>query len=112
VRLHPFHCANQSLAMNLVNAVLARARGAGTPHLLLDHLALRMSTDAYIEVFRRAVDGYALVEPDPARRLALLLERKRRSFAVIEQLSAGTASADVDADGARWALLPSSSQVG
>src|SRR3970282_800080 len=43
VRLHPFYCANQSLAMNLVNFVLARALGAGIPHSILDQLALRLA---------------------------------------------------------------------
>jgi hypothetical protein len=108
VQLHPFHCANQSLAMNLVNAVLERSHGAGIPHLVLDHLALRLSDEAYEEAFRRAVAGFAVSEDDPARRLAMLDERKRRSFAVIEAFGAGAtleeASAS-DPDGARWALV-------
>jgi hypothetical protein len=104
VRLHPFHCANQSLAMNLVNAVAKRAHGAGLPHLLLDHLALRLSTGAYQEVFGRAIRSFALCEPDPARRLGELLERKRRSLALIERLASGQAPSG-DPDAARWALL-------
>lgn len=110
VRLHPFHCANQSVAMNLVNAMLEQRRGAGIPHLVLDHLALRFSDEAYEELFRRAVAAYAVSEAEPARRLALLEERKRRSFAVIEALGGPTPSSPdeakkADPDGARWALL-------
>ncbi len=34
VHLHPFRCANQSIAMNLVNYVLARILPSGVPHLI------------------------------------------------------------------------------
>jgi hypothetical protein len=103
VRLHPFHCANQSLAMNIVNAVLARARGAGIPHLVLDHLALRLDEAAYLIAFARAVAHYAEPEADPVARLRMLSERKQRSFAVMRALDEGR-QVD-DRDGARWALL-------
>lgn len=92
VRLHPFHCANQSLAMSLVNAVLAGSHGAGMPHLLLDHLALRLSTDAYQRLFARAVAAYVVVEPNPARRLSVLDERARASFDLIRGLAAADSS--------------------
>ncbi|MBW2528769.1 MAG: hypothetical protein JRI23_31630 [Deltaproteobacteria bacterium] len=111
VRLHPFHCANQSVAMNLVGAVLSRSHGRGIPHLVLDHLALRLSSEAYERVFARAVAAYSLEEPQPARRLVELQQRASRSFEVIRKLSAATGRAErlklveADPDGARFALL-------
>jgi hypothetical protein len=101
VRLHPFHCANQSLAMNIVNAKLA----TGIPHLILDHLALRLNEDAYAEAFRRAIEAFAVSGDDPGQRLRTLSERKQRSFTAIQQLSSGDGA--IDPDGARWALLRS-----
>src|SRR5690606_21661985 len=78
VRLHPFHCGNQSLAMNLVNRVLNRALGAGMPHLIPDHLACRLSPEGYARVFRRAVDAYLDATPSiPARYLRLASNRTR-----------------------------------
>jgi hypothetical protein len=103
VRLHPFHCANQSVAMNLVNAVLNETHGAGIPHLILDHLALRLSRAAYAEAFRRAVAAFAVVEADSGVRLAELLLRKHRSHALIHRIADGGSIDDDDA--ARWALL-------
>jgi len=111
VRLHPFRCANQSLAMNLSNAVLGRALGAGIPHLVLDHLALRFGTEAYEQLVHRAVAAFALPEERPAKRLAILRERAQRSFALIERVSgcadapARAAVIEADAEAARWALL-------
>ncbi|MBI4705831.1 MAG: hypothetical protein HY744_32460 [Deltaproteobacteria bacterium] len=111
VRLHPFHCANQSLAMNLVNAQLARSHGAGIPHLVLDQLALRLSAPAYEEAFRRATDAFLVAEPDPARRLSLLRQRWARASALVGRASAATGEADLgelcaaDPEAARWALL-------
>jgi hypothetical protein len=109
VRLHPFHCANQSLAMNLAGAALREALGAGIPHLILDHFALRLGVEAYGRLFARAVAAYAIAEGSPGERLARLVERKQRSFAVIERLSASPDSAAElakdEPEGARWALL-------
>lgn len=108
VRLHPFHCANQSLAMNLVNAALTRSHAAGIPHLILDHLALRLSEQAYIEVFARAVTAF-VVAGEPAARLTQLSERKRRSFDLIRKLSAASGDTDQlladDPQAAGWALI-------
>jgi hypothetical protein len=111
VRLHPFHCANQSLAMNLVNAVLgARA----IPHLWLDHLALRLDADAYAAVFARAVDAHAVDATEPARRLAAQRERTRRALAFMDRVSACKSDAEADAlvaaepDAARLSLLSAS----
>jgi len=109
VRLHPFHCANQSLAMNLVNAALGDRLGAGIPHLLLDHLALRFGDEAYEELFRRAVTSFCLPPGDgPAARLMALQDRKARSFAVVEALGAGTPLEELrdrDREALGWALV-------
>lgn len=111
VRLHPFHCANQCLAMNIVNSVLSRHTGTGIPHLLLDHLALGMSAAAYTRVFDTAVRAFSATDPDPSRRLAVLRERRARSFALIDRLgkcaSAQDEKAAVEADpeAATWALI-------
>jgi hypothetical protein len=86
VRLHPFRASNQGLAMNLVNRVLLRSQGAGIPHLLLDHLALRLSESAYARVFRRAVGAWT-VAGAPAARLTALSERKRAFFELIHALT-------------------------
>lgn len=110
IRLHPFHCANQSLAMNIINAMLTRVLGAGIPHLLLDHLALRMDRSAYVQVFRRAVGSWIVHEPDPVKRFGVLMDRKTRSNALIGEVAAAeTARIPVviakDPDAARWALI-------
>ncbi|MCC6524403.1 MAG: hypothetical protein IT373_17215 [Polyangiaceae bacterium] len=111
VRLHPFRCANQSLAMNLVNALLGRTGGAGIPHLALDHLALRLRSDAYATAFARAADAYAPPTADPAERLGWLRERTRRALALMDRVSACADAAaadgalDADPEGAVAALL-------
>jgi hypothetical protein len=107
VRLHPFHCANQSIAMNLVNAVLARLHGAGIPHFILDHMALRVSTPTYEEIFARAVSAWLVAEGQPARRLATLSDRKTRVLSFIERSKSENLGALVtnDPEAARWALL-------
>ena len=111
VRAHPFHCANQSLCMNLVNAVLCRSHGAGIPHLVLDHLALRFTPDAYERVFRRAVAVYAQAEADPGRRLASLALPQQRYFSLLERMAANDSEAEIDRlcasepEAARAALL-------
>jgi hypothetical protein len=109
VRLHPFHCGNQCLAMNIVNRVLGRLLGAGVPHLMLDHLALRLSPRAYAEVFRRCIGTYADPQPNaPARYLRLAAQRSR-SFEFTRRLSATPsleqARALVGADPATAGLL-------
>jgi hypothetical protein len=107
VRLHPFHCANQSLAMNMINAMLTRVLGAGIPHLMLDHLALRMDRSAYVRVFRRAVQSWIVPEPDPVKRFTALMERKTRSNALIGEVAVAEPDAAIakDPDAARWALM-------
>lgn len=110
VRLHPFRACNQALAMNVVNAVLARVAGAGMPHLVLDHMALRFAPAAYRRLFALAARGWC-VEGAPAFRLTHLLRKKGEYFALLGRL---TAASDADAaailartspDAARLALL-------
>jgi hypothetical protein len=86
VRLHPFRASNQGLAMTLVNGVLAGAEGAGIPHLLLDHLALRLSERAYALAFRRAVAAWSVTGSGKTRFLTLS-EHKRRFFELVHALS-------------------------
>jgi len=88
VRLHPFRFANQCIAMSLVNHVLRRSHGSGIPHLVLDHLALRLTGAAYERAFRRAAQAWMLEEPSALRRLVELISRKRRAFALLEVLRA------------------------
>jgi hypothetical protein len=88
VRLHPFHCGNQCLVMSIVNWLLQRVSGAGVPHLMLDHLALRLSGAAYARVFARAVAAYAKPEPDVARRYLGLAQKRARAFALLHEISA------------------------
>ncbi len=110
VRLHPFRACNQALAMNLVNGVLARVTGAGMPHLVLDHLALRWSSAAYRRLFALAADTWSVAGTAVAR-LARLLAMKREYFALVTQLTSAedAATARVAAEtapgAARLALL-------
>jgi hypothetical protein len=87
VRLHPFQCANQSLAMALVNFVLRASHGAGIPHLVLDHFALRLNENSYAELFARAVKHHLIADLPPVQRYQLLRERKQRSYSLISQLA-------------------------
>jgi hypothetical protein len=110
VRLHPFRCANQSLAMSIVNLVLAEAFGVGMPHLLLDQFALRLGEAAYVEVFERAVTLQAVPGPTMTR-WARLREQKLRAYALLERLKtaksveAARALAAAEPEAARAALI-------
>jgi hypothetical protein len=110
VRLHPYRACNQALAMNIVNAVLARVAGAGMPHLVLDHVALRFAPTAYRRLFRLAARQWC-VEGAPAPRLGHLMRKKGAYFSLVAEL-AKTADADAAAvlarsspEAARLALL-------
>jgi len=87
VRLHPFQAGNQSLAMNIVNSLLAELGGAGIPHLTLDHFALRFDPGAYARLFARAVQSWS-VPGTPVARFRALTERKQRYFTLVGRLSA------------------------
>lgn len=110
VRLHPFQAGNQSLAMNVVNGLLTELSGAGIPHLVLDHLALRFDRRAYADLFLRAVRSWS-VTGTPVGRYRALTDKKQRFFALVGRLSAATdaeaarAVRDASPDDARLALL-------
>jgi hypothetical protein len=89
VRLHPFRCGNQSLAMSVVNHFLRSAHGFGIPHLVLDHLALRLSPVAYERAFRIAVEAW-LSRGSSVARYTELADKKRRVYAFVRALSAAT----------------------
>ncbi len=88
VRLHPFKAANQSLCMNVVGYVLGLSHGAGMPHTILDHFALRLSEPAYERVFATAAE-VGIVTGSAAERWRLLAERKRRAFDFIAKIERG-----------------------
>jgi hypothetical protein len=107
VRLHPFKAANQSLCMNIVGYVLGLSHGAGMPHTILDHLALRLSESAYERVFATAA-AVGVVTGSAAERWRVLGERKRRSFDFIAQLGRGAdprGALRADPEAARFALV-------
>lgn len=85
VRLHPFACANQSLAFTLVNCVLRQVVGCGIPQLILDQMALRLTCSEYIRVFSRAVDAW---RTDAANGL----ERQKDRIHKRQQLDRGIAA--------------------
>jgi hypothetical protein len=87
IRLHPFRCANQCLAMNLVNLVLGRSHGAGMPHQVLDHFALRLTEPAYRRLFAVAIEEYVLRGAGPVERYQQLAHRKRVAYAFIRQVA-------------------------
>lgn len=86
IRSHPFRCANQSLGMNLVNALLAHQGGAGIPHLLLDQWALRLSRDAYRRLFARVIQQYALGTTTTLERWRSLAEMRQRFDSFVNRL--------------------------
>lgn len=87
MRLHPFAAGNQSVAMSIVNHLLRNTFGAGIPHLILDHVALRLSTDAYARIFTLAVRGWLVTEGSPAERTMKLVANKRAVFSLFRDLS-------------------------
>lgn len=80
VRLHPFACANQSIAMNLVGGLLELMGRFGMPHLVLDHLALRLSREAYARLFHRALLAWSSPEGATFVERQQLLIRKRNEM--------------------------------
>ncbi|HWO08167.1 MAG TPA: hypothetical protein VNN80_01765 [Polyangiaceae bacterium] len=111
VRLHPFYCGNQSLAMNIANGVAQRGLGAGMPHLMLDHLAFRLSPDAYGRVFARAAAVYVDPQAHAAARYQRLASNRAQTFSLLEKLDtapsldAARALLRADPEGAALLLL-------
>ncbi|MGZ4969534.1 MAG: hypothetical protein ACXV8O_09695 [Methylobacter sp.] len=75
-QLHPFACANQSVAMNIVNHFLNKWFNTCMPHLYLDMVAFFISADSYARYFARAVKFYS-VKINEAQ--SIYPEFKRRS---------------------------------
>ncbi|HEX6272440.1 MAG TPA: hypothetical protein VFZ53_05350 [Polyangiaceae bacterium] len=99
MRLHPFRAANQALAMNLVNAALGRRTGSphgGIPHLVLDHLAFRLSPEAYRKVFELALREW-VVTGSPAERLHAYAERKRLYYGFVDSIAGSRDDAEAQA---------------
>lgn len=111
MRLHPFAAGNQSVAMSIVNHLLRNTFGAGIPHLVLDHVALRLSTEAYERIFTLAVRGWLVTEGSPAERTMKLVANKRAVFALFRDLSTCLSTEEARTlvqgrrDAARLALL-------
>lgn len=111
VHLHPFSCANQSLAFVIVNWVLNRLTCSGIPHLILDQLALRHECTEYSRLFARAVSHWTTTEIEPAaRHLARVRSRQVLDDFIAQLATTATepdadAIADVNAASARLALL-------
>ena len=95
VRLHPFQAANQSVCMNVIGHVLSVSHGAGLPHLILDHLALRLTPQAYRRVFRLAAQGYVHAA-SPVERWRVLGERRQRFFDFVQRISAAGSLAQAE----------------
>jgi hypothetical protein len=76
IRLHPFSCANQSLAMCVVNCLLGRLGGVGIPHLVLDQLALRLDRLPYRRIFLRAVREFGVEAGSSMGRWKALREKR------------------------------------
>ncbi|NOU23258.1 MAG: hypothetical protein HOO93_16020 [Methyloglobulus sp.] len=64
VQLHPFECANNSLAMSIVNYFLNKWFNTCIPHLHLDCVAFFFSPENYSRYFARAVKYYAMKKND------------------------------------------------
>jgi len=97
VHLHPFACANQSLAFAIVNWVLNRLTGSGIPHLILDQLALRHECTEYTRLFARAVSNWTTAELEPAVRHLDRVRSRQVLDDFIAQLAATTTDSDADA---------------
>ena len=85
VQLHPFACANQCIAMALLNQVLETKLGGAIPHVHLDFVALLSSPAMYQRVFAQAVRQYLLM-PRASDAYTLLREKVRVAAQFVERL--------------------------
>lgn len=76
IRLHPFSCANQSLAMSVINWLLTRLGCMPIPHLVLDQLALRLDRLPYRRIFLRAVREFGVDGGSSIGRWKALREKR------------------------------------
>ncbi len=111
VHLHPFTCANQSLAFALVNCLLNRVNGSGIPQLVLDQLALRMTCEAYTRLFGRAVVTWSTSESGPLTRHKDRMQKRQVLDTFLSRLDESKVPPELmsvlreDPHGARLALL-------
>jgi hypothetical protein len=113
VHLHPFTCANQSLAFAIVNWGLNRLVGSGIPHLILDQLALRHDCTDHGRLFARAVSNWTTNESEPAVRHMSRVQKRQTLDEFMAQLGAAANADESDAqkvlerhmESARLALL-------
>ena len=87
VHLHPFRCANQCIAMNIVNYLLKLVLPSGIPHLVLDSFGLRLQMEPYVKLFARAVASFAVAETNPAARYRLLRDKRQLAFAAMQRVN-------------------------
>ena len=102
VHLHPFGCANQSLAFAMVNSILNRVLGSGIPHLILDHLAMRFDSTDYVKLFKRAVTSWTTTE---SKSLARHQERSQKRLELDKFIASLHEAMNLDSRGAQLALL-------
>lgn len=111
VHLHPFSCANQSLAFALVNCLLNQINGCGIPQLVLDHCALRLNYPDYVRVFRRAVAAWSTSEFTPLARHKDRMQKRQMLDSFVTQLNKSKTEHDAisisdhNSEAARLALL-------
>jgi hypothetical protein len=111
VHLHPFACANQSLAFALVNCLLNRIAGSGIPQLVLDHWALRMDCKAYTRLFCRAVTHWITSESGSLTRHRDRMQKRQVLDGFLVRLDEPKAQTELDSvssgdpQGAQLALL-------
>lgn len=86
IQLHPFECANQSLAMCIVNHFLQKWIGSCIPHLQLDMVAFFLSPENYSRYFARAIKYYAVKTVDAQLSYSDFknrFERIRQNFPIL-----------------------------
>jgi hypothetical protein len=111
VHLHPFACANQSLAFGLVNSLLNQVKSCGIPHLVLDHMALRLDCESYIRLFARAVAVWTTTKSDTQVRHKDRMQKRQALDAFVTRLdnakddASARAIVEEDSQGAQLALL-------
>jgi len=111
VHLHPFACANQSLAFGLVNALLNQVKSCGIPHLVLDHMALRLDCESYVRLFTRAARYWTTIKSDALLQHKDRMQKRQALDTFVTRLdtakddAGARAIVEQDPQGAQLALL-------
>ncbi|WP_333873803.1 hypothetical protein [Methylobacter sp.] len=95
-QLHPFACANQSVAMNIVNFFLGKWFNTCIPHLYLDMVALFVSRDNYSRYFARAVKFYSLKSNEAQGSYPELKLRSKKMNQFIPRLISSVQAGEVE----------------